>query len=80
MNIWENKPMFLVSTCPSKRPTSNVLRVSKELFPHFGANIIADFHLPSFNHFLIKEGVIVPTYKVEFEKKKERFITYINQL
>lgn len=80
MNIWGNKPMFLLSTSPSKRPTSNVLRVSKELFPHFGANIITDFHLPSFNHFFNKEGVIEPKYKVEFEKKKEHFLAFINQL
>ena len=44
MRIWGGKPMFLLSTSPSKRPMSNVLRVSKELFPHFGAKIIADFH------------------------------------
>jgi hypothetical protein len=26
----------------------NVLRVSKELFPHFGGNIVADFSMPNF--------------------------------
>ena len=49
--IWHDKPMFLLGTSPSKRETSNVMKISQELFPSFGANIIASFHLPSFNHF-----------------------------
>jgi len=78
MNIWESKPMLLLSTSPSKRPTSNVLKVSKELFPHFGANIIGDFHLPSFSHFFIDGHILEPEQKEVFNTELEKFQTYLN--
>lgn len=80
MNIWYNKPMFLLSASPSKRPMNNVLRVSKELFPHFGGHIIADFYLPSFHHFF-KEGTIIDNQHMEaFEIAKQKFQTHIDNL
>ena len=73
MNIWDRKPMFLLSASPSRRPMNNVLKVSKEIFPHFGANIVADFYLPSFHHFF-KEGLIIePKYQAGFMEQKNRF-------
>ncbi|MDG1332198.1 MAG: NAD(P)H-dependent oxidoreductase [Crocinitomicaceae bacterium] len=78
MNIWDNKAMFLLSTSPSKRPSSNVRRVSKELFPHFGANIVADFHLPSFNHFFKDGEISEPEQKELFNQEKIKFQTYLN--
>lgn len=78
MNIWDSKPMLLLSTSPSKRPTSNVLKVSNELFPHFGTKIIGDFHLPSFNHFFIKRDIVEPRQKQLFNKELNNFQTYIN--
>ena len=73
MNIWGGKPMFLLSTSPSRRPMSNVLKVSKELFPHFGANIVADFHLPSFSHFFKDGQIIEAGYQAGFDEQKDRF-------
>lgn len=78
MRIWGGKPMFLLSTSPSKRPMSNVLRVSKELFPHFGAKIIADFHLPSFNHFFRDNTILDPAQRAAFEAQKNKFQTHLN--
>ena len=78
--IWGGKPMFLLSTSPSQRPMSNVLKVSKELFPFFGAKIRADFHLPSFHHFF-KEGAIVDEQqRAAFENQKDKFQTHIDNL
>ncbi|MEM8897463.1 MAG: NAD(P)H-dependent oxidoreductase [Bacteroidota bacterium] len=79
MQIWGGKPMFLLSTSPGKRPMSNVLKVSKELFPHFGANIIADFHLPSFHHFFRDNTIIDEAQLAAFEIQKNKFQTYLNQ-
>ncbi|MEM8999179.1 MAG: NADPH-dependent FMN reductase, partial [Bacteroidota bacterium] len=80
MSIWDNKPMFLLSTSPSQRPMNNVLKISKELFPHFGAEIVADFYLPSFNHFF-KEGQIVDAqYQAKFNDQKNRFQKYIDDM
>jgi len=80
MNIWGGKPMFLLSASPSRRPTNNVTKVSLELFPHFGANIISDFYLPSFNHFF-KGGTIIDLgYKEKFNKKLETFQLFIAKM
>lgn len=70
--IWHNKPMFLLGTSPSKRPGSFVMKVSLELFPMFGADIVSSYHLPSFNHFF-KEGEII------FEEEKASFDFALNQ-
>ncbi|MEM6628231.1 MAG: NAD(P)H-dependent oxidoreductase [Bacteroidota bacterium] len=80
MQIWGGKPMFLLSTSPSKRPMSNVLSVSKELFPYFGAKIIADFHLPSFNHFFKGTEIVVREQKTAFEIQQNKFQTYLDNL
>ncbi|MEM9361836.1 MAG: NAD(P)H-dependent oxidoreductase [Bacteroidota bacterium] len=80
MNIWNNTPMFLLSTSPSKRTMNNVLRVSKELFPHFGAEIISNFYLPSFRHFFKDGQIIEDTYKVKFEEQKNQFQKHIDKM
>ncbi len=80
MNIWDGKPMFLLSASPSRRPMNNVLKISLEIFPHFGAQIISDFYLPSFNHFF-KENVITDLgYREKFNKNLETFQLFIDQL
>ncbi|MEO0732387.1 MAG: NAD(P)H-dependent oxidoreductase [Bacteroidota bacterium] len=80
MNVWGGKPMFLLSTSPSRRPMSNVLKVSKEIFPHFGANIIASFQLPSFNHFFRDGQIIAAKYQAEFEVQKDHFQKHLDAL
>lgn len=58
MAFWANKPIFLSATSPGARGGANVLRVTKELMPYFGGNVIADFSLPSyFENF--RDGKIV---------------------
>ena len=47
-NIWDNKPMLLLSASPSPRPMNNVMKISKELFPIYGATIVASFYLNVF--------------------------------
>ncbi|MEM8847475.1 MAG: NAD(P)H-dependent oxidoreductase [Bacteroidota bacterium] len=80
MNIWNNRPMFLLSTSPSKRTVNNVLQVSKELFPHFGAEIISNFYLPSFHHFFKGDRIVEDTYKAKFEEQKNQFQKHIDHM
>lgn len=47
-NVWKGKPMLLMATSPGARGGSSVLGTMKTLLPYAGANIIADFSLPSF--------------------------------
>ncbi len=57
-NIWKHKPMLLMAASPGGRGGANVLRVSKDLLPHFGGKVVASFSLPSyFKNF--KEGELV---------------------
>jgi len=77
-NIWDSKPMLLLSASPSRRPMNNVLKVSKELFPHFGADIIADFYLPSFNHYVQDSEITDPQYREKFNYAVEQFQSHIN--
>lgn len=46
--FWDSKPMFLSATSPGGRGGANVLRITKEIIPYFGGNVITDFSLPSF--------------------------------
>ncbi|MEM8847627.1 MAG: NAD(P)H-dependent oxidoreductase [Bacteroidota bacterium] len=80
MNIWDNTPMFLLSTSPSRRETNNVLRISKELFPHFGAQIVSDFYLPSFNHFFKGGQIVENVYKARFEEQKNQFQKHLDNM
>jgi NAD(P)H-dependent FMN reductase len=78
--IWHQKPLFLLGTSPSKRESSYVMKVSQDLFPLFGAKIIASFHLPSFNHFFRDESIIEPEMKAQFESQLIQFQLFINNL
>ncbi|MEM9887890.1 MAG: NAD(P)H-dependent oxidoreductase [Bacteroidota bacterium] len=80
MQIWGGKPMFLLSTSTSRRAMSNVLKVSKEMFPHFGANIIADFQLPSFYQFFKDGQIIEAEYQALFDQQKSRFQEYLDNM
>ena len=80
MNIWDNTPMFVLSTSPSRRAMNNVLPVSKQLFPHFGAKIISDFFLPSYNHFFREGQIVEEEYNVKFEEQKNQFQEYIDNM
>ncbi len=56
--IWNDVPMFVMSTSPGARGGLSVLSVAKNVFPYLGGNIVEDFTLPSFFE-NFKEGKIV---------------------
>ena len=58
VKVWKNKPMLLMAASPGGRGGANVLRVTKDLIPHFGGNVIAEFSLPKF-HENFQEGKLV---------------------
>ena len=73
------KTHVLLGTSPGRRLESNAFKVSKELFPHFGANIVADFYLPSFNHFFKDRQIVEPTQKEEFNIQLQKFQTHLSE-
>ena len=77
--IWEDKPMFVLSTSPGKRGGSNVMAVVKSHFPHQGADIQASFSLPSFYaNYSAEEGILNTALKKESEDKVAAFQEVLN--
>lgn len=79
MSIWNGKPMLLLSTSPSRKDSNYVMKVSMELFPAFGANIIATFVLPSFNHFFKEDKILEEDYARKFQVELQKFQSFLNQ-
>lgn len=77
--IWKGKPMFLLSTSPSRRKENYVMKVSREIFPRVGATIVASFYLPSFNHFFNGQEIVEAQYKQGFEQALQSFQSYLNE-
>lgn len=73
MKIWKNKPMLLMATSPGGRGGANALRVTKDLLPHFGGNVIADFSLPSFHSNFSNNEVINPELNEQLLSKINLF-------
>lgn len=73
MKIWQDKPMFLLSASPGGRGAANVLRTVKDLLPHFGGNVLADFSLPSFHENFSEAGIKDPELAQDLANKIEQF-------
>jgi len=50
MDVWKNKPMLLLAVSPGGRGGANVLKITQDIIPHFGGNVITHFSLPSFQN------------------------------
>lgn len=73
MKFWSEKPIFLAATSPGQRGGTGVLRITKEIFPFFGGNIITDFSLPSFNNNFQEGKIIDEKLENELIQKIEEF-------
>ena len=56
-NVFENKPMLLMSASPGKSGGVNNRKHLEHLLPYVGANITATFSLPSFHHNMQDEAI-----------------------
>ena len=73
-NVWQNTPMFLLSTSPGSRGGSSVMEAAQKSFPHLGADIVASFSLPSFHDtFSEKTGILDPILKGTFRTELAKF-------
>jgi NAD(P)H-dependent FMN reductase len=73
MKIWQNKPMLLMAASPGGRGGANALKITRELLPHFGGNVIADFSLPRFQHNFSPEGLLEEALKEDLNQKIQLF-------
>ena len=56
-NVFENKPILLMSTSPGKTGGANNRKLLEHLLPYLGANITATFSLPSFRQNMQDEAI-----------------------
>ena len=74
VKVFQNKPMFLMSTSPGGFGGGNVMNTAKTFFPQFGADIIETFSLPKFyENFDLESGVIDPEMLKDLKLKIENF-------
>ena len=69
MNVFQDKPMFLLATSPGPRGGSTVLEIAKNRFPFQGGIIKGSFSLPSYwENFDAEKGITNEELKNEFVK------------
>lgn len=68
-NVWKDKPMLLMATSPGGRGGSTVLQIAKAAFPRLGANIVADFSLPSFHSNFSESGILNKALNADLNQK-----------
>lgn len=74
MNVWENKPMFLMATSPGGYGGKSVLGIANSRFKRGNSNTIVSFSLPSFgSNFSAETGITDATLKQEFEVQLKEF-------
>lgn len=78
VKVFQNKPMFLMSTSPGGYGGGNVMNTAKTFFPQFAADVKETFSLPKFyENFDLESGVINPEMLKDLNEKIESFKTQI---
>ena len=76
VKVFQDKPMFLMSTSPGGYGGGNVMNEAKKFFPNFGADIKETYSLPKFyENFDLESGVINPEMLQELNDKIKLFKT-----
>ena len=65
MNVWQNKPMFLLATSPGKLGGKNVLNSAYSIYSYSNSNTIIKFSLPSFSS-NFDNGIVDDELKAEY--------------
>jgi chromate reductase len=73
-DVWQNKPMLLLSTSPGGRGGASVMGLAQNYFPYMAAKISASFSLPKYyENFSVGKGVSDSSLNVEFQEAIELF-------
>ena len=73
MNIFDSKPMLLMSTSPGGFGGGNVMNAAKPFFPKCGAEVIETFSLPAFRQNFADGAIVNEELKKDLEEKIEVF-------
>ena len=80
VKVFQDKPMFLMSTSPGGFGGGNVMNTAKTFFPQFGADIKETFSLSKFyENFDLQSGVINPEMLKDLNCKIESFKNQIKK-
>ena len=72
-NVWQQKPMLLLSTSPGGRGGATVMEAGKATFPRMGAELAASFILPSFYDHFSENGISDPELSSQLHEAVETF-------
>jgi len=72
-NLFNHKPMFLMSTSPGPRGASTVLDSAVNYYPHMGGKICSKFSLPSFYDNFKNNEIVNPEFKAELTTELSKF-------
>ncbi len=73
-NMWEDKPILLMSTAPGGRGGKSVLQAAKSRLPFQGGKVVATFSLPNFKeNFSQEQGIINDEILAELKEKVSLF-------
>lgn len=73
IKVWRDKPTLLLSTSPGGRGGITVLQAAVNYFSYLGANVIANFSLPSFFDNFTEDGISNADLKEALIKKVKLF-------
>lgn len=74
VKVFQDKPMFLMTTSPGGYGGGNVMAEASKFFPQFGADIRDTFSLPKFyENFNDEKGITNPDLKQELDIKLIKF-------
>lgn len=79
VEVFQKKPMFLMTTSPGGFGGGNVMAEAQKFFPQFGAKILDTFSLPKFyENFDLEKGITNPELLKEIEEKLKQLKSLIN--
>jgi len=78
VKVFQNKPMFLMSTSPGGYGGGNVMNTAKTFFPQFAADVKETFSLSKFyENFDLENGIVNPEMLKDLKDKIEHFKSQI---
>lgn len=76
--VWRDKPTLLMATSPGARGGTTVLQAAVNYFPFLGANVVAEFSLPSFFDHFSDDGITKAELKKDLIQKVQYFKKHIH--
>lgn len=73
MQVWKDKPIFLMGVSPGGRGAASVLNITKTLMPWFGGRVVAEFSLPFYQKNFDGERLLDPTMNAALKEQVNLF-------